>query len=213
MAEKYISEIKWRLAHVGIKDLVFIPGKSVHLSRLGALLSWNSARVVGNWTCVTVWLVVWIGALSNISFPGTWSRHLTPTAQLWQLQHILIKCLLSPPTVNVRNALRQLLLYSERVRPVLLPLQATGTFTVWSTRTYPGRLYDQGVSGPSEVVARRCVPYVPSKKVVDYLDIGWWLTNVPSTGWSDILRGWLLGKTCFHGPSSSIGGVPRQTHF
>ena len=37
IVEKYVSGIKWRFAPVGVKELVFIPEKSVHLSRLGAL--------------------------------------------------------------------------------------------------------------------------------------------------------------------------------
>ena len=37
IVEKYVFEIKWRLSHLGVKEVVFILEKSVYLSRLGAL--------------------------------------------------------------------------------------------------------------------------------------------------------------------------------
>ena len=36
IANKSVSGIKWRLVPVGVNEVVFIPGKSSHLSRLGA---------------------------------------------------------------------------------------------------------------------------------------------------------------------------------
>ena len=114
--------------------------------------------------------------------------------------------------MSLQNASCQLLLLNGHVQLAPLPLQAAEQFMFWLARTYPGRLYDQGVSGPSAVVAWRHVPYAPSKTVVDCSDTGCWLMSVQPTGLWVIFREWLLYRTRFHGPSNSIGGVPRQTH-
>ena len=69
------------LAPVGVKELVFISGKSVHLSRLGVLFpniqqsSWKldaCHHLIGGLN----------GALSESAFLGTWSHRLTPAVRL-----------------------------------------------------------------------------------------------------------------------------------
>ena len=87
-----------------------------------------------------------------------------------------------------------------------------GLTMAWLAWIFPDRLYDQGGPGSHVVVVRRHMLYVPNRLVVHWLDMNYFLVNARLRGWSVILQGWLFGQTFVEGPSSSMQGMPRQTH-
>ena len=79
------------------------------------------------------------GHVSYFDWSSTWSyclgklfqdmiMSLTPAARLWLLQHILVSCVLSPPTMIVQDMICQLQSYDERDLHVYSIQQATDLF-------------------------------------------------------------------------------------
>ena len=92
-----VSGIKWRLAPVGVKALIFIPRKSVNLSGLGVLFSNIQQGLLGtrhvslsNWWSVSLYCLGQL-LLGLVDVPDT-CRALTAAAHPCQLLSVPASC-------------------------------------------------------------------------------------------------------------------------
>ena len=101
------------LAPLGVKARIFIHEKSDHLSRLGMLLPNIQQGLLGTGH---VWLPDWWSAWPYCLGQLFWAVFTAPTpeARPWQLQYVLVNCVVSLPAVTVQDVICQMLSYDER---------------------------------------------------------------------------------------------------